>query len=152
MIFYIALFDTTWNHSLLFLGHGNKETAHIQYFKYTQLQWGWMMQPLVYVSTCINNLTYTRLERIKTLINWFPRNDVVIIFLAVRFANKTNLFWWNAVRLKVNNIMELAYKVCFKCIISHFILFKIKKYLIIQNNNLFGHLSSILFDHRSWEN
>ena len=40
MIFYIALFDNTSNDSLLFLGHSNKETAHIQFFKYTQLQWG----------------------------------------------------------------------------------------------------------------
>ena len=40
IIFHIALFDTTSNHSLLFLGHGNKETAHVQSLRYTQLQWG----------------------------------------------------------------------------------------------------------------
>ena len=91
---------------------------------------GWMMHPLVYISICINNLTYIGLERIKTLINWFPCNVVAIFFWAEGFTNKTNLFWWNAVRLKVNNIMELAYKVGFKRIISHSILFKINKYFI----------------------
>ena len=143
MIFYIALFEII---PYYFLDIATKKLRTFNLSNTHNSHRGWMINPLVYISTCIHNLTYIRLERIKTLINWFPRNVVAIIFLAVRFANKTNLYWWNAVRLEVNDIMELAYKVCFKCIISHFIFFK-----IIQKHNLCGYLSSTLFNYRPWK-
>ena len=52
----MALSDTTSNDYLLFLVHGNKDTACIKLLIYTQLQQGLNDAHFsIFISTCINN-------------------------------------------------------------------------------------------------